>query len=101
MERRREGYMVLHADLFVRSMELALEFYCRKLGFSVVDDLIVRGPLVENLSSGLYDEIRLVLLRVSPVGAMIELQEFRPDSALTADAVGSPLQIGLVSILVS
>jgi catechol 2,3-dioxygenase-like lactoylglutathione lyase family enzyme len=75
--------MILHADLYVRSMELALEFYCGKLGFTVIDDSTVQGLLSRHVSDNQCDELRLVLLRVSPVGAMIELVElkFRPEVA--------------------
>ena len=101
MERKSGSYMVLHADLFVRSMDDALDFYCNKLGFLVVDDAMVRGALIQCLSSGMYDAARLVLLRVSPVGAMIELQEFQADGALTGDRQKTPNRTGLVSILVA
>ena len=93
--------MVLHADLFVRSMDNALDFYCDKLGFLVVDDAMVRGPLIQYLSSGMYDAARLVLLRVSAVGAMIELQEFQADSESTGYRQKTPNWTGVVSILVA
>src|SRR5689334_17573162 len=101
MENKSGSYMVLHADLFVRSMDVALEFYCNKLGFLVVDDTTVRGPLIQWISSGMYDAARLVLLRVSLMGAMIELQQFQPDSALPGDSQETPNRAGLVSILVA
>jgi catechol 2,3-dioxygenase-like lactoylglutathione lyase family enzyme len=90
--------MILHADLFVRSMEPALEFYCGKLGFTVIDDSTVQGLLAHHVSGNRVDELRLVLLRVSPVGAMIELVELasRPEVALSA----APARGGWVSILV-
>jgi catechol 2,3-dioxygenase-like lactoylglutathione lyase family enzyme len=96
-----QEYVVVHADLFVRSMDVALDFYCSKLGFSVVDDGYISGPSVRNLSNGLYETVRLVLLRVSRVGAMIELQEFQPDSALTGDAAEAKRQTAWVSIQVA
>lgn len=101
MERKSVSYMVLHTDLFVRSMDVALNFYCNKLGFLLVDDALVRGPLIQCLSFGMYDAARLVLLRVSPVGAMIELQEFQADRALAGDSQKTPNRAGLVSILVT
>lgn len=97
---RKRDYMILHVDLFVRSMETALDFYCNKLGFSVFEDALLNGALVRRVSDGHYDALRLVLIRSSTVGAMIELQEFQPDSALTADALGCPLRKGWISILV-
>jgi len=101
VERKSGSCMVLHADLFVKSMDIALEFYCNKLGFLLVDDAVVHGPLIQCLSSGMYDAARLVLLRVSPVGAMIELQEFQTDSALSRDSQKALHRTGLVSILVA
>jgi catechol 2,3-dioxygenase-like lactoylglutathione lyase family enzyme len=97
---RKRDYMVLHVDLFVRSMDTALEFYRDKLGFSVVDSGMVRGPLVLRMSDGQCDALRLVLLRTSTVGAMIELQEFLSEGTLTQNASALPLRKGWVSILV-
>ncbi len=97
---RRRDYLVLHVDLFVRSMEAALAFYCKKLGFSVFDEALLEGPPIRIVSEGRYDAVRMVLIRSSTVGAMIELQEFQHDSALTEDAASYPLRRGWVSILV-
>ena len=91
--------MILHADLMVQSMDTALEFYCDKLGFSVVDESVVRGSIVQHVSHGCYEGLRLALLRVSPVGAMIELVEFKPESALTSSAL--PLRAGWITILIA
>ena|ERR1700730_17219961 len=99
MPRKRE-YMILHVDLFVRSMETALDFYCNKLGFSVFDDAVLDGPLIRRVSDGHFNALRLVLIRSSTVGAMIELQEFQPDSALTDNALARPLPKAWISILV-
>jgi len=92
--------ILLHVDLFVRSMDRALGFYCDKLGFSVVDRATLNGPIVRRVSDGRFDALTLVLVRSSPVGAMIELQAFHRDSALTPDALNHPLRVGWVSILV-
>ncbi len=101
MERKRGGYMVLHADLFVSSMDIALNFYREKLGFMLVEDAIVRGPLIRYLSDGMCDAARLALLRVSVVGAMIELQELKADSVLPGNSHVAQRRPGLVSILVA
>ena len=98
MEKRHAAYMVLHADLRVRSMEAALEFY-RKFGFSLVDDVLIQGPLARNVSLERYDAVRLVLLRVSSVGAMIELLEFK--DPLGNNELDPPIGPGMVSLLVS
>lgn len=95
------SYMVLHADLFVRFMKAALDFYCSGLGFSVVEDALIHGPLVHSISAGRYDSARLVLIRVSRTGAMIELLEFQPESALRPDSIDAPLPTGWVSILIA
>jgi len=81
-------------------MQIALDFYCTKLGFSIFEDALLDGPLIRKISDGHYDAVRLVLIRNSTVGAMIELQEFQPDSALTENALVQPLRKGWVSILV-
>ena len=93
--------MILHTDLVVRSMDAALDFYNGKLGFSIVDDSVVRGPLPRHLSCGRYETMRLVLLRVSRVGAMIELLEFRDPAGLATQQHEFPRQMGLTSILVA
>jgi catechol 2,3-dioxygenase-like lactoylglutathione lyase family enzyme len=93
-------YMVLHVDFFVRSMQRSLEFYCDRLGFSVVDETLLRGAIVHSISSGAYDEVKLLLLRASPLGAMIELLELQEDSATDSNAPRAPLATGAVSILV-
>lgn len=49
MPRKRE-YVILHVDLFVRSMQTALDFYCDKLGFSVFDDAVLDGPLIRRVA---------------------------------------------------
>jgi catechol 2,3-dioxygenase-like lactoylglutathione lyase family enzyme len=73
--------MILHTALFVRSMNVALDFYCAKLGFSVSDDLILESTVTKRLFSGACSALRLVLLKVSRSGAMLELVEFdRGDS---------------------
>lgn len=92
--------MVLHADIFVRSMDAALDFYVLKLGFSVVDDAVVNGPIVRNLSCKQYNSARLVLLRVSRTGTLLELQEFQQDSAISFDPEPLPTHRASVTILV-
>jgi len=93
--------MILHADLVVTSMDSALEFYCTKLGFSIIDDTTIHGTLPGYLSDGAYNAVRLVLIRVSRVGAMIELQEFKNDSLVSVQTIVRPLNSGQISILVS
>lgn len=94
------GYMVLHVDLFVRSMTRSLEFYCERMGFKIADDSVLRGDLVRYISNGLCEEARVVLLRASPLGAMIELLELRPCYANGLAACISSLRLGALSVLV-
>lgn len=101
MHRSTNSYMLLHADLFVRSMDVALTFYRDKLAFSVVDDATLQGAIAVDLSDGQFEEVRLVLLRLSRTGALLELQEFQRTSALTADARNYIPSPSLVTILVS
>jgi catechol 2,3-dioxygenase-like lactoylglutathione lyase family enzyme len=93
--------MLLHADLIVRSMDVALNFYCNQCGFSVVDDALFRGKVVQSLSNHHCDAVRLVLLKVAPVGAMIELVEYQVEPARQARTDQDPtLPTGWVSIAV-
>lgn len=101
MMHRPNERMVLHADLFVSSLSVALDFYCNKLGFSLVDEGVVQGPIVASLSRGKFSEARLALLRVSRSGALIELQQFQAASALTAEPATLVPERSLVTILVA
>lgn len=94
------SYMVLHVDFFVRSMARAMKFYCEDMGFSILDEALLRGPIVHCITGGLYDEVRLALIKASPMGAMIELLEPQIGSAKHSAAANSPLPTGAVSILV-
>lgn len=91
--------MMLHAAFFVRSMDIALAFYCDKLGFSVADDASLDSSVAQRLSGGAYSALRLVLLRVSKTGAMIELAEFQGASNEVASAPTRTYR-GWVTILV-
>ena len=98
--RRKHDYMILHVDLFVRSMETALRFYNGALGFTIVEDTVISGPFVQSSCEGHYDALRIVILKSSKIGATLELQEFQPGSARSADASEFPLRRGWVSLLV-
>jgi hypothetical protein len=56
--------------------------------------------MVRKVSEENFDAVRLVLLRSSGVGAMIESQEFQPASALNESAHSYELRRGWISILV-
>lgn len=92
--------MVLHVDLFVRSMARAMKFYCDGMGFSVLDETLLRGPIVQSITRGLYDEVRLVLVRASPMGAMIELLEPQMGPVKQSSTRDGSLPTGAISILV-
>ena len=68
--------MLLHVDVFVDSMDKMLEFYVNKMGMSIVDDSVIKGRLVNYVSENIYDAYRVVLLRVSKIGSMIELIQY-------------------------
>jgi catechol 2,3-dioxygenase-like lactoylglutathione lyase family enzyme len=72
--------MMLHADLFVASMARSLAFYVDQLGLQIIEDVIIESDLVRFLSEDHYDAMRLVLLKVAPIGSWIELQEFQATS---------------------
>jgi catechol 2,3-dioxygenase-like lactoylglutathione lyase family enzyme len=84
----------------VDGMDRSLKFYTEAMGFAAIDETLLRGSLVHSISNGLYDEVRLVLLRASPLGAMIELLEYQESSVRTARPAGHTLSTGAVSILV-
>lgn len=68
--------MLLHVDIFVKSMDEMLDFYTSKMGMEIVDDQVVSGELVYFVSNGCFLSYRLVLLKISKSGAMIELMQY-------------------------
>lgn len=68
--------MLIHVDMFVRSIENSLKFYVDGLGFSIVDDFDVSGSLVRYASKGVHEAYRIVLLQIRFGSAMLELMEF-------------------------
>jgi catechol 2,3-dioxygenase-like lactoylglutathione lyase family enzyme len=82
-------------------MDLALDFYRDRLCFPVVDDSIVKGDIIKSISHGKCDTARLVLMRISKIGAMLELQELMPDSELAQESLSTSIPTGLISILVA
>ncbi len=67
---------LIHADLVVRSIQSTADFLRRFLDFSIYDESIVSGSLPKFLSAGRCSSMRLVMLRLAPMGAMLELMEF-------------------------
>jgi catechol 2,3-dioxygenase-like lactoylglutathione lyase family enzyme len=92
--------MLLHADLFVASMARSLELYVDQLGFQIVEDMIVESDLVRFLSEDHYDAMRLVLLKVAPMGSWIELQEFQATSMRKATPYLPPPHAGSLTVMV-
>lgn len=68
--------MLIHVDVFVKSMDEMLEFYSEKFGMKVVDDALISGDMVRFVSHNKYETYRLVLLQISKIGAMLELIQF-------------------------
>lgn len=67
---------LLHVDLVVESIEASLRFYVDGLGFTVVEDALIRGEIPRFLSDGRYDSARMVMLQSARFGAMVELLQF-------------------------
>ena len=67
---------VVHTDLVVRSVSASLAFYGKLLDIKIIDDAVVEGAVPGFLSEGRTQRMRLALLKLAPVGSMIELIEF-------------------------
>ena len=68
--------MLIHVDIFVKSMKRMLNFYVEKLGMEIVDDSVISGDMVLFVSKGKYCAYRIVLLKPSRMGSMIELIQY-------------------------
>jgi len=70
----------MHVDLIVKDIASSIAFYMKALGCEVVEDCIVRGPIVDFYSAGRAESMRLVLLRFAgprgSINPMIELMGF-------------------------
>ena len=88
--------MVLHVDIFVKSMSTMLEFYVDKMGMRIVDDNILTGDLVRYVSNNQYDAYRVVLLKCSSMGTMIELMEFVSEEEVDDDLLASKTTVTLL-----
>lgn len=88
--------MILHVDIFVNSMDRMLEFYVAKLGMRIVDDSILTGELVRFVSNNQYDSYRVVLLKASVMGTMIELIEYLSEEKKEKDMSESRATITLI-----
>jgi len=89
--------MLIHVDVFVKSMDEMLEFYSGKMGMKVVDDATISGDMVRFVSHNKYDTYRLVLLQISKTGAMLELIQFIGEEK---NNVNLPLSSVTISLLV-
>lgn len=76
-----------HADLVVAELERALGFYVGLLGGTVADDAVVEGAVPAFYSGGRSARMRLVMIRLAPFGAMLELMAFEPALAPTPGGV--------------
>jgi len=79
-------------------MEIMLDFYVGKLGMRIVDDNIITGDLVRFVSDNRYDTYRVVLLKPSVIGTMLELIEYIGDRKLVKTENGATITL-LVSSL--
>ncbi|WP_167957217.1 VOC family protein [Anaerosporobacter faecicola] len=92
--------MIIHIDLFVNSMDEMLQFYVEKLGMRIVDDQIVSGELVRFVSDKQYNSYRVVLLKASVMGTMLELIEYLGEDKKYVDrsATGTTLTVLVPSL---
>lgn len=88
--------MILHVDIFVNSMDRMLEFYVDKLGMRILDDSILTGDLVRFVSNNQYDSYRVVLLKSSVMGTMLELIEYLSEEKKEIDMSQSRTTITLI-----
>ena len=82
---------LLHVDLVVESLEESLKFYVDGLGFTVVEDAIIRGAIPRFLSDVRCDSVRMVMLQSARFGAMVELLQFPVEEC---GDVGTPAHRG-------
>lgn len=68
--------MILHIDIFVKSMQEAIKFYVEGLGYTVLDDFWIEGDLVRYISNNQCNRYRVLLLQIRYGSAMIELIQF-------------------------
>lgn len=68
--------MILHIDIYIKSVEQALKFYVEGLGFQVIEDSYVDGPLVKYASNNQCDAYRLIILKMTSFGTKLELVFF-------------------------
>ncbi len=86
--------MLLHIDIFVKSIEESVKFYVQGLGYTVVDDFWVEGELVRFVSNNLYDRYRILLLKIQYGSAMIELVQY-PSGIGTNDLIRNKSTISI------
>lgn len=91
--------MILHTDIFVKSIDKSLDFYVDKLGFRIEEDFMVKGDLVKHVSNGLCNEYRLVLLNITFGSSMLEIMEFS-DIVAEKDYKKIPISKTNITILV-
>lgn len=92
--------MLVHVDLFVACMARSLDFYVGRLGLEVVEDQIVEGEIVRQVSDDHHDRLRMVILRPSALGSKLELLELEGPSRLTGEPALVPPHRGSLTLLV-
>lgn len=95
--------MLLHAELFVASMERSLAFYVAGLGLTVVGDQCLEGDAAERMSEGRHAALRWVLLKAAPVGLKVALlQPLAPAPAAGGAGLAlPPAHRGTLTLLVT
>lgn len=64
---------LLHVDLVVADLAASKKFYVDILGGKLVEDTILEGAAAATLGGGDGARIALALVKLSPVGSMVEL----------------------------
>lgn len=75
---------LIHVDLIVSQMQRSIDFYCKHFDATVAEDVILEGTVAHVTSGGRTRTMRVVLLRLSELGSMIELMELHlpPDQGV-------------------
>jgi len=66
----------IHTDIVVKDLESSLHFYTEILGYTVVENAVVEGPVVSFLSNATSKKMRLVFLNRNKRSSMVELIHF-------------------------
>ena len=66
---------IIHVDLVVANVARSIQFYSRHFDCTIVEDTMLHGHVARITSGGRSDAMRMVMLKLSELGTMIELLE--------------------------